>query len=157
MARYQTDTFTTGSVSAGATLNTERTGLPSVFNIVKVKVTANTAGGSFDFKIHKTTARLATDLVAFWDNATVIYDPMDNSSGTPAEALEGPPIPYEDSGLGGILHLQVINNDSGSHTYTVTIEYEAVPIFTSASSAVQLRLYGNAAGTKFTVLAHDGT
>src|SRR3990167_5731557 len=121
MARFQTDTFTTASIAGGGALNTNRTSLPNYFNIVKVKVTADSAGGTFDAQIYKKDGFLAADLLVFWDNATVVYDPMDNSSGTPAEAEEGAGIPYEDEDATNELHIRLINNDSSAHTYTVTI------------------------------------
>lgn len=133
--RYQPDTFTTASIAGGAALNTNRTGLPNYFNIVKVTVTADSAGGSFDVKIYKKDGFLDADLLAFWDDPTVVYDPMDDSSGTPAEAEEGAGIPYEDEDATGELHIRLVNNDTSAHTYTVTILYEEVPLMSAAGAA----------------------
>lgn len=136
-ARFQTYTpFTTASIAAGVTTPFDKTGLPSLFNICKLKVTPDTAGGSFDVKIFKKDTYLAADLLVWWDNVTTaLYFPMDDSTGAPAEALEGPSIPYDDSDNTGELHLQITNNDGSAHTYTVTLEYEEVPKFDSSGNA----------------------
>src|SRR3990167_2682499 len=132
MARTQSISYTSASVSAAGTLAVNTTSLPNYFNILSTVVTADSAGGSFDIKIFKKDTLLAADLLAHWDNATVIYDPMDYATGTPAIAEEGSPIPYEDEDGTNELHLQITNNDSTSHTYTVTILYEEVPLMSSA-------------------------
>lgn len=125
-SRYTTETFTSASVSAGATLNINRTSLADKMDLVKIKVVPDAPGGSFDFKIYKADTFAAAKLLAFWDDvAPNLYAPMDISSGVPAEGLEGPAIPYDDDDASAELHLQIINNDGVAHTYTVTILWEA--------------------------------
>ncbi len=139
MSRYQTLTYVTGSIAAGASSvagDTDKamTGSPNLVNIVKTKIIPDAAGGSFDVRIYKDAAQTA--LLAYYPAvAPNLYDPMDNSSGTPAEALEGPPLPFEDTDASGKMHLKITNNDGISHTYTVTMEYEEVPTMTSAGGA----------------------
>lgn len=143
-SRYQTLTYTTASIAAGASSSasdTNQTGLPSLMNIHKVKVTPNTAGGTFDVKIFKADTLAAAKRLAFWDNVsgtTNLYDPIDDSTGTPAEALEGAAIPYDDDDDTGELHLQITNNDGSAHTYDVVVTYEEVPKFLGAGAS-QLR------------------
>lgn len=124
-SRYTTESFTSASVSAGATLNINRTGLADKMDLVKIKVVPDAPGGSFDFKIYKADTFAAAKLLAFFDDvAPNLYYPMDISSGVPAEGLEGPAIPYDDDDASTELHLQIINNDGVAHTYTVTILWE---------------------------------
>ncbi len=133
--RFQTITGTTGIVAAGATLNIDTTGLPSLLNIDKIKVTQDVAGGNFDYSVYKSDTFAAAKLLAYWPAVTPsLYDPMDDSSGSPAEALEGAPIPYEDDDATGEIHHQIINHDGIGHVYSWSIEYEEVPIMSAAGA-----------------------
>ena len=150
-SRYQTSIVASGSIAAGATLNINTTGLPSLFNIHKVTVVPDSAGGSFDYRIYKADTFAAAKLLAFWDNVangtTGLVDPMDDTSGVPAAALEGASIPYDDDDDTGELHHQIINGDGTSHTYTVTVTYEEVPLMTAAGGATFRDVVLAAAGT----------
>lgn len=121
--RYSTETYSTGSVSAGANSDANRTGLPSSkLNIVKIAVTASLSG-PFDFKIFKKDAFDNADLLAYWDNVQPsLYYPMDNETGSEAE--EGPAIPYDDEDGTNELHIRITNNHTAAQTFTVTILYE---------------------------------
>ncbi len=138
MSRFQTLTYTTASIVAGASSSagdTDQSIGPSLVNIDKIKVVPNTAGGSFDVRIYKEAAQVN---LLYYAPAVApnLYDPMDSTTGVPAEALEGPPIPFEDLDASGKFHLKITNNDGTAHTYTVTIEYEEVPLMTSAGNAI---------------------
>ena len=138
-SRYQsTGAIASGSIAAGATLNINATGLPSLFNIHKITVVPDSAGGSFDYRIYKADTFAAAKLLALWDNVangtTGLVDPMDDTSGVPAAANEGAGIPYDDDDDTGELHHQLINNDGTSHSYTITILYEEVPKVVSVGS-----------------------
>lgn len=136
-ARYQSHNFTSASVAGGANSDNNRTGLPSLLNIVKILVTQDAPGGTFDFKVFKKDTFLAADLLYFADDvAPALYYPMDISSGSPAEAEEGPPIPYDDEDGTGELHIRITNNDGVAHTYTVTMLYEEVPLMSSTGGVV---------------------
>lgn len=135
-ARYQTITGTTSSISAGGTLSVNTTGIPSCCNIVKVEVTPDAPGGTFDYQIYKADTFVAGKLLAFWDNvAAALYYPIDDSSGVAEEALEGPPIPYDDDDNTGEFHHFFRNNDGSSHTYDWAIEYEEAPKFDASGNA----------------------
>lgn len=130
--RYQSLSFTTASIGAGSTLNIDRTGLPSLFNIVKVKAVPFNINGTFSLKIYKKDTFLATDLLAAWLLVPGnLYYPVDISTGLETEALEGPGIPYDDIDNSGELHLSIINNGSITNTYTIIIEYEEIGKFDS--------------------------
>ncbi len=135
--RFQTLTYVTSSILAGASSSagdTDQSIGPSLVNVDKVKVVPNTAGGTFDVRIYKDAAQ--ANLLAYYPAVSPnLYDPMDVSSGSPAEALEGPPIPFEDIDTTGKFHLKITNNDSIAHTYTITVEYEEVPVMTAAGGA----------------------
>lgn len=136
-SRYTSESFTSASVSAGATLNINRTGLADKMDLFKIKVVPDAPGGSFDFKIYKADTFAAAKLLAFWDDvAPNLYAPMDISSGVPAEGLEGPAIPYDDDDASAELHLQIVNNDGVAHTYTVTILWEVPAGASIAESAI---------------------
>lgn len=136
--RFQTLTYTTASIAAGASSavgDSNHTGMPNLFNVVKVKVTQNTAGGTFDYKIFRKDTLAAADLLEWWDNVTpALYDPMDDSTGAPAEAIWGLVFVYDDADGTGEFHDQITNNDGSAHTYTVTLEYEEVPKFDSSGN-----------------------
>lgn len=144
--RYQTLTISTVSVASKANLDTNSTGLPSLFNIVKLKVVPS--GGSYDCKIFKKDTFLAADLLAFWDNVSGdLFYPMDNTTPTaPIEAEEGPPIPYDDEDGTGELHIRITNLSSAARTYTITILYEEVPLMGSTGSVtIRASLIGGSA------------
>lgn len=146
MNRYQTLTGTTASVAGGATGQFNLTGVPSLCNILKIKITQNTAGGTLDLAIYKKDTFLAADRLIRMDDQTApaLY-PVDITSGTEAEILEGAPLPYDDDDDSGELHLAITNNDSGAHTYTYTITYEEVPKM-SAAGGMALRAAATVAG-----------
>lgn len=136
--RYQTLTYTTASILAGANSaagDTNKAIGPNFVNVNKIKVVPNTIGGSFNVSVFKDAAQTA--LLAYYPFASPnLYDPVDTSSGSPVEALEGPPIPFEDIDATGKFHLMITNNDGVAHTYTVTVEYEEVPVMGASGSAV---------------------
>lgn len=140
--RYQQLTYASGAMAPGAVLNTNTTGLPSLFNIVKVKVVPDAGGGTFDFRVYKADTFDPTKLLDHWDDVpgVSLFEPADNATGTLLEALEGYPFPYDDDDNSGEFHSQLINNDTASHSYTVTVWYEEVPKFGAAGGAT-LRSY----------------
>lgn len=127
MARYQTLSFTSSSVSAGSSLTIDRTGLLDFMTIHSIAVVPDTTGGTFDVKIYKADTYADAKLLAFWDNVSGsanLYDPIDDSSGSPAQALEGLSLDYEDDDATQELHIKVTNNDTSAHTYAFTIKWE---------------------------------
>ena len=143
-SRYKTISVTTASIAAGASLDTNTTGLSSHINLVKIKITPvllelETAG-PFDLKIFKKDTFLDADLLAWWDNVQpAIYYPTDDDTG--GEAEEGQPIPYDDEDGTSELHWRITNNDSTARTYIVTILYEDV-----TPSSIFKALQASAAG-----------
>lgn len=138
MARAITLTTTTASVSASATLVIQLTvsSGASLLNILKVKVVPSAGTGSSTleiFKAYNGGAPSSTTRVAVWKNFIgSLYEPSDMYTGTAAEALEGRPIPYEDTDAGGKITMKFTNNDSVSKTYAVTVLIEEVPKFDSS-------------------------
>lgn len=130
MARTQQISYTSGSVSAGSSLQVNTTGLPSIFNIVKIKVTPNTPGATSRFELYKRDTFAAADLAYSTDEFdTGLVDPWEAGSGT--ERTFGFVVPYEDLDSTGELHAKIYNNDTVSKTYAVVIDYEEGPLFSS--------------------------
>jgi len=133
MSRYQTLTYSTSSIGAGASSiagDTDKSIGPSLVDIVKLKVVPDFATGTFDVRIYKNAAQ--TQLLAYYPAVTpALYDPMDDSSGSPVEALEGSPLVFEDTDATGDMHIKITNNDTSAHVYTVTVEYEERPSMAS--------------------------
>lgn len=150
MARKLSQTFVTGSAAAGGsvTFDVGITGGPSIVNILKVKVLPSTIGDGNTTSVelfHKAT-RLTAD--RYYDAQSFpgnLYEPMDNSSGSPAETAYGAPIAADDEDGTGQWHGKISNAGLVSKTYTVTIEYEEIQQ-TATSGTVTFRSGANFAG-----------
>jgi hypothetical protein len=129
--RYQTLTFTSGSVTANSSLQTNRTSLPSLFNILKLKVVPNTPGGTARVQIFKKDTFLVADLIfnSISFSGTMVT-PIERD--TQSERNEGFVVPYEDDDASGELHIQIYNEDSVAKTFTVTVVYEEVATMSSS-------------------------
>jgi hypothetical protein len=124
MPRGITKSGTSGTATAsGGTVAVHVTGLPNYFVLTKIKVTPS-VGGTYDVEIFKKDTLGAGDLMAKWKAVTGnLYDPQDESSGTPAEMLPSHfAVVYEDADGTGELHIKFTNN----HTVDQTFSWETV-------------------------------
>lgn len=127
MARGLTITGTTGNVVAsGGTLGLHLTGLPNYFVITKVKIAPSGGAGPYNVEIFQKDTLGSSDLMGKWKSITSnVYDPMDFSSGTPAEGNASKSVViYEDADGTGELHVKFTNNDTSDRTYSYTFVYE---------------------------------
>lgn len=127
--RYQTTTWTTATVNAGATLQANQAFGASSFDIVKIKIVPDSGSETFNFRVYKSnTFAAGKRLMRFENQVPPLYQPVDRTSGLPGvEMLEGPPFPYDDDDALGQLHVEFVNNGVSAHTYTVTITWESTP------------------------------
>lgn len=134
MGRGLVFTGTTGNVTAsGGTLAVNKTGLPNAFNLLKFKSVPSAGSGASTIEVMQKDTLLNADLVIKWKATSGnLYDPMDDSSGTPAEMPATDPIAfYDDEDLTGEFHMKFTNNDSVDKTYAYEGTYEEVPVFDS--------------------------
>jgi hypothetical protein len=152
MARGITATGTTGSVTAsGGTLAVNITGLPNYFVITKIKIQPSGGSGPYKVEVFQKDTIGSTDLMGKWNAvAGNLYDPMDNSTGSPAEGNASAfVVVYEDADGTGELHLKFTNNDTSDRTYAYTIVYEETWVFDSGriASAQKVHLLGTTNAT----------
>ena len=127
MARTQTHSFTSGSIAAGASSNINRTGLPSLFDIVRIKVTPS-VGGPTRLEIYQKDSFLTADRIH-------THGPWQGVLNKPTEPPLDWTVFYEDEDSTGELHLTIYNDHASSaNTYDVEIEYTEVPLFDSAGA-----------------------
>lgn len=127
MSRFVTYSYTSGSVSANSSLTENKTGLPTLFNILKVKVTPNTAGGTTRVEMYRKDTFLSADLCFVTGPfSTSFISPIQADTAT--ERKEGFVLPYEDDDLTGEMHVKIYNDDSTAKTYAVEITYEELPM-----------------------------
>jgi hypothetical protein len=132
-SRFTQDSFTTASVGAGATLDIDRIMPDNGIDIFRIKITPNSAGGTAEFFIHKTSARADADLIyatAPWTQSHTVpfYDPVEERGANYFGRNESFVCHYEDLDVSLHMHLRIKNNDSGAHTYAIAITY-AVTIY----------------------------
>lgn len=143
MSRGLSTSFTTGTATAsGGTVGHHKTGLPNTFNILGIKIVPSAGSGPSTIIVTQKDTLSTTDLVLEYKAASGnIYDPMDYTSGSPAEMPATDIIAcYDDEDLTGEFHMKFTNNDSVDKTYTVTLYYEEVPIFDSSRVATFRKL-----------------
>ena len=150
MARFTTKTFVTASIPAASSLNHNEVLGDSNINIYKVKVVPSIVGGTSEAQIYERDTFLVADLLWGTNPFTATgFDPIQkDSAGVITESLRGFIVPYEDKDASGELHIKLVNNDSQAKTYTITVEYEEVSIF----SGDDLEIDGNLkfkSGTSF--------
>lgn len=136
MGRGLTVSGTTGNVTAsGGTLGVHKTGLPNAFNVLKFKSVPSAGSGASTIQVMQKDTLTTTDLVLEWKAASGnVYDPEDNSSGSPAEMPATDIIAaYDDEDLTGEFHMKFTNSDSVDKTYAYELTYEEVPIFDSSN------------------------
>lgn len=126
--RFQTESFTSASVSASSSLEINRTGLYNHMDIARIKCVPNSAS-DFTFEIYKDDG-FTTLIYKATNVSNALYDPMDYTSGSPAEGQQGFLIPYDDDDDSRELHIKITNLDSGSaHTYDVEVDYVGNAVF----------------------------
>lgn len=135
MGRTFTHSFTSASVTSGSSLNTNRTGLPNAFNIVRIKVTPNT-GGAARVQLFQKDTFLTADLVYNAGPFTSLIDPYER--GTGLERNQFPVCFYEDEDATGELHIKIFNDHTVNQTYAVEADVEEIPIsiYKSADESV---------------------
>lgn len=148
MARGITVSGTSGTATAsGGTAAVHITGLPNYFDITKIKITPSGGSGPYKVEVFKKDTLGGADLMGKWPAAaTNIYEPMDNSSGSPAEGnASAYIIVYEDADGTGELHLKFTNNDTSDRTYSYTVVYQETWVFDSSriASAQKAELLGD--------------
>lgn len=137
MSRRLTQTITTSSVAAGATLHLNQdiqsTGFalpaPSAVNILKLKVVPSIIGdgNTTAVRMYHTAARATGDRFLTTDAfPNSLFQPMDDSSGTPAETAYSTPIAADDDDATGKWHFDIDNLSLTAKTYTITIDYEEI-------------------------------
>ena len=130
-----TESFTTASILAGASLelNRELTTAANRFKIIKLTVTPNTESTSLmKVEIFKRNTFLAADLCYGTDNFNgPLIEPMESKGQGPTERNEGFVAQYEDLdstlqsfGQSSELHIKIYNNHSAAQTYDVEMIYE---------------------------------
>lgn len=138
-SRYQTLTWVSGSVTAGSSLNIDKTGLPNWFNIHQLIITPGIAATSMKVEIYKKSTFVVSDGVVFrTGNFTgPLVQPKEDTGSGPVQRNEGRAFPYEDLNSAGALHLKIYNNHSLDMTYTITLVYEPrLSLTTDASLAL---------------------
>lgn len=123
MARAFTHSFTSGSVTAGSSLDINRTGLLNAFNIVRIKVTPNT-GGAARVQIFQKDTFTTTDLVYSAGPFTALIDPIEDT--TQLERNQYPVCFYEDEDATDELHIRIYNDHTAAQTYAVEVDIETL-------------------------------
>jgi hypothetical protein len=123
--RYSQLQWTTGSVSAGGSLDLNQALNANHVDFVKFMVAPNAGAGTSKVEIYKKATFLPADRLYRTKNfAGTLIDRLEDDGTATAEALEGEPIPYDDDDSTKELHLRIYNNDSAARTYTVTLKYQ---------------------------------
>ena len=144
MSRYQTASFTTGSVAGGGgVLDYELALLASEIDISRIKITPSVASGGQIVEIFLKAARAASDLLYSTDEwvATYFSDPADEAGN---EVLQGWVVPYSDGDNTSKLHLRITNNHSSAKTYDIEIDYEYQSTVGAGIEGVPESLYATA-------------
>lgn len=147
MARGITITGTSGTATAsGGTVAVHHTGLPNFFDITKVKIQPSGGSGPYKAEIFKKDTLGGGDLMGKWQSvAGNIYEPMDNSTGSPAEGNASDlVVRYEDADATGEFHLKITNTDTSDRTYSYSVTYEESLVFDSSrvATAQKIELLG---------------
>jgi len=136
----QTLSWTTGSVTAGGSLEINQT-IPDNLSIVvleKIKIEQNSpVGGNHQAAIYSKDAFAAGDKL--WDSGVftgTLVDPVENDSNVLTERGWGVIVIYEDEDASAELHLKIWNNDSSAKTYDVTVTYREYPLVSSGNLSV---------------------
>ena len=131
MAREKTISFTTASVTAASSLNHNQTGLPNKFNIVRLKITPNTAGGAARAEIYEKDTFASDDLCYVTQPfSSALIDPIQINTGV--ERNQFWTAFYEDLDAtlpsNGELHLKIYNDDTANKTYAVEVDIEELTV-----------------------------
>ena len=151
MARFFTHSFTSGSVTAGSSLDTNRTGLPDRFNIVRLKVTPNT-GGAARVQIFQKDTFSTTDLAYNAGPFTSLIDPIEDT--TQLERNQYPICFYEDEDATGELHIRIFNDHTAAQTYAVEVDI-AIPHAAVATVTTQFDKTSDITLANITGLTHN--
>lgn len=137
-SRYQpTDTFNTGTITAGSSAVFNRTIPVDVCDLMKIKVVPSGSSVGWKMEIFKKATCLAADRV-FATKSNVLgnfYAPTDRSGN---EVLEGFVVPYEDLDAAKQIHIKITNQDAVSRNYDVSLVTQTINSYFVGSVGMQL-------------------
>jgi hypothetical protein len=131
---YNTVSFTTASVGAGATLDVDVSVVGNYIDIYKLQVIPSVVGGTFEIKIYTNQARDAAHLLykTLATDDAVFTDPIEDVAGVYNYRNEGFVCRYEDADLVSKLYFRIKNNDASPKTYDVIMVTDESPYAPSA-------------------------
>jgi len=151
MGRYQTATFTTGSVAgAGGVLDYDLTILANGIDISRIKITPSIVAGNQKVEIFLNASRAASALLYStrdW-SASYFADPADESG---VYGLQGWIVPYYDSDETTKLHFRFTNSHTVAKTYTVEVDYEYMSTSDAGVEGVPEELFATAIANGLTI------
>lgn len=151
MSRTSSQTFTTSSIAAGTqgTFDVGITGGPSIVNILMIELVPSVTGDGNTTSLELFHSSSRSTSVRYYNAESFpgnLYDPTDNSSGSPALSSWGTPIAADDTDGSGQWHGRITNSGLVAKTYTITIWYEEIQQ-TASTGVVTFRSGGTFNGS----------
>lgn len=138
--RVQTLSFTTASIAASGSLQTNQNVGPNWISILKVKITPSTSTSALRAEFYTKNTFLAANRIGGYSvsvNGPVI-DPMEDVGAGPVDRGQlGFIMPYDDNDGTGQIHLLIYNDHTSAQTYDVVITWEP-RMFMSAGTGIAI-------------------